>query len=103
MTSVDFNQGKTGTANVSDLCSLFDDSSVSSGEIGAKGLKLLIHFYGNYLDKYTRGRSRTPITSKMYVFLTLVNKFQLQLFFLKSFILDMTAFLNWPMCFPYLK
>ena len=64
-TSVDFNQGKTGTA-VSDLCSLFDDSSVSSGEIEAKGLKLLIHFYGNYLDKYTRGRwSRTPITSKM--------------------------------------
>ena len=36
-------------ANASDLCSLFDHSSVSSGEIGAKGLKLLIYFYGRYL------------------------------------------------------
>ena len=36
-------------ANGSDLCCLSDDSSVSSGEIGAKGLKLLIHFYGRYL------------------------------------------------------
>ena len=36
-------------ASVSDLGSLFDDSSVRSGEIGAEDLKLLIHFYGRYL------------------------------------------------------
>ena len=47
-------------SNVSDLYSLFDDSSVSSGEIGAKDLKLFIPLYGRYLDKNTRGRSVTP-------------------------------------------
>ena len=52
-------------ANVSDLYSLFDDSSVSSGEIGAKDLKLFIHLYGRYLDKNTRGRSRPAVTHKM--------------------------------------
>ena len=36
-------------ASISYLCSLFDDSPVGSGEIGAESLKLLIHFYGRYL------------------------------------------------------
>ena len=44
-------------ANVSDL--------VSSGEIGAKDLKLFIHLYGRYLDRNTRGRSRPAVTPKM--------------------------------------